>query len=912
MNANPARAKEIFVAALKRRPEQWDAYLEEVCAGDARLRQRVHDLLQAHARTGHFLEGPAPALVADFDGPSLSERPGTVIGPYKLLEEIGEGGFGVVFMAEQLHPVRRKVALKVLKPGMDTRPVVARFEAERQALALMDHPNIAHVLDGGETTGGRPFFVMELVRGVPITDYCDQNGLPPRERLGLFVSVCQAVQHAHQKGIIHRDLKPGNVLVTLHDGVPVVKVIDFGIAKALGQQLTDKTLFTSCAQMIGTPLYMSPEQAELSGLDIDTHSDIYSLGVLLYELLTGTTPFDKERVQAAGYDEMRRILREEEPPRPSARISTLGQAAATVSARRQSDPGRLRQLFRGELDWIVMKALEKDRNRRYESASAFAADVQRYLHDEPVLACPPSAWYRFRKFARRNKAGLATAVVAALAALAAVGGLAVSNALIRQEQTLTRGEKARAEEAQKLAEERAEQIRQDLEHLQAANTLLDRGRWEVVNRSSWDDAHAAFTQAIKLRPDHALAWVERGDLYTRLGLCDLAAADYDQEFALPEPHLALRWYQHALLRLHVGDADGYRRARRRIRERFGGTTNLPFACDLVRASALAPDPDDDGTEIVAVAQNIVADFPVSWFGLYLLGLAHYRAGQYEPAARRLRESLAAQTERTTKPIGPSVLAMAYHRLGQATEAQRELREAAQTLDRWAQERYQAPAGRPWVMHHGADGFWPVAWWDWVESWLFYREAKLLIDRTPPPDDPRLHVLRARALAGLRWSARADDEYAAALKLRPDDPAIRLEAHRNRGYSCIGSGRWREAAAEFARASELRPGDVYFWQFRAIAHLAAGDAGAYRQTCAAMAELFEKTDDAHTAGLVVYACALRGDALPDTARLVALARVAAPIYHLGTYVHGAALYRAGRYDEAVRCFEAAAKTYRPRP
>jgi tetratricopeptide (TPR) repeat protein len=320
------------------------------------------------------------------------------------------------------------VALKVLKPGMDTRQVVARFEAERQALALMDHPNIARVFDGGATPSGRPYFVMELVRGVPISEFCDQNRLTPRERLVLFLSVCRAVQHAHQKGIIHRDLKPSNALVARHETPPVAKVIDFGVAKALGQELTDKTLFTGVAQMVGTPLYMSPEQAGMSGLDVDTRSDIYSLGVLLYELLTGTTPFTKERFKGAGYDEMRRIIREEEPARPSARLSTLGQAAATVSANRGSDPRRLGQLLRGELDWIVMRCLEKDRNRRYESASALAADVERYLADEPVQACPPSAWYRFRKFARRNKGPMLTG--AALAALLALGAVCTSVGLV--------------------------------------------------------------------------------------------------------------------------------------------------------------------------------------------------------------------------------------------------------------------------------------------------------------------------------------------------------------------------------------------------------------------------------------------------------------------------------------------------
>jgi serine/threonine protein kinase/Tfp pilus assembly protein PilF len=331
------------------------------------------------------------------------EGPGTLIGPYKLLEQIGEGGFGVVFMAEQQHPIRRRVALKVVKPGMDTRQVVARFEAERQALALMEHPNIAHVLEGGETTTGRPFFVMELVRGVPITEFCDRHQLSVVRRLELFATVCEAVQHAHQKGIIHRDLKPSNVLVTLHDGTPLAKVIDFGVAKAMGQQLTEKTLFTNFAQMIGTPLYMSPEQAELSGLDIDTRSDVYSLGVLLYELSTGTTPFDRERMKTAAFDEIRRIIREEEPAKPSTRISTLRETASIATANRRSDPARLQRLLRGELDWIVMKCLEKDRTRRYETASVLARDIRRYLNGEPVEAGPPSASYRFRKLVHKHR-----------------------------------------------------------------------------------------------------------------------------------------------------------------------------------------------------------------------------------------------------------------------------------------------------------------------------------------------------------------------------------------------------------------------------------------------------------------------------------------------------------------------------
>ena len=354
--------------------------------------------------------------------PRHPRRPARSIGPYKLLEQIGEGGMGTVWMAQQTEPVKRLVAVKLIKAGMDSKQVIARFEAERQALALMDHPNIARVLDAGTTSAGRPYFVMELVKGVPITKYCDEHHLTPRQRLELFIPVCQAVQHAHQKGIIHRDLKPSNVLVALYDGKPVPKVIDFGVAKAAGQQLTDKTLVTGFGAIVGTLEYMSPEQAEINQLDIDTRSDIYSLGVLLYELLTGSTPFSRKELEKAGMLEMLRVIREEEPPKPSTQLSTA-EGLPTLAANRGTEPAKLTKLVRGELDWIVMKALEKDRNRRYETANGFAMDVQRYLADEPVQACPPSAGYRLRKFVRRNKGRVAASV--ALAAVLIAGGGAV-------------------------------------------------------------------------------------------------------------------------------------------------------------------------------------------------------------------------------------------------------------------------------------------------------------------------------------------------------------------------------------------------------------------------------------------------------------------------------------------------------
>lgn len=411
-------ARAVFLEAIELTDEaDRQRFVENQCRGDQRLRAKVLALLSAHQDPASLLENPLVAagnFATELHEPTqeenpLSEQSGSTIGPYKLLQEIGQGGFGVVYMAEQQEPVRRTVALKILKPGMDTREVIARFEAERQALALMDHPNIARVLDAGATDSGRPYFVMELVRGVPLTEFCDKNGFTPNQRLELFVMICQAVQHAHQKGVIHRDLKPSNVMVTLHDGKPVPKVIDFGIAKAISQKLTEKTLFTRYGQMIGTPQYMSPEQAEMSGLDVDTRSDIYSLGVILYELLTGTTPLQKEQICEAGYAEMLRLIQEQEAPKPSTRVSTLTDRLTVICEQRKTSERSLGSLLRGDLDWIVLRAIEKDRSRRYETANGLAEDVQRHLRGDTVTACPPTLVYKARKFVARYRRQVAVA-----------------------------------------------------------------------------------------------------------------------------------------------------------------------------------------------------------------------------------------------------------------------------------------------------------------------------------------------------------------------------------------------------------------------------------------------------------------------------------------------------------------------
>jgi eukaryotic-like serine/threonine-protein kinase len=421
-----------------------------------------------------------------------AEQVGAVIGSYKLMELIGEGGFGLVFVAEQQKPVRRRVALKVIKPGMDSQEVIRRFEAERQALALMDHLNIARVLDAGATDSGRPYFVMELVHGIPITEYCDRNRLTPRERLQLFVSVCRAVQHAHQKGIIHRDIKPSNVLVTLQDCSPVVKVIDFGVAKALHQPLTDRTIYTRFAQIVGTPLYMSPEQAEMSGLDIDTRSDIYSLGVLLYELLTGTTPFDKKRLSQAAYNELIRIIRDEEPPKPSTRLSRSTESLSAVAAQRKTEPARLSRIVRGDLDWITMKALEKDRTRRYETANGLARDIERYLNDEPVEAGPPGAGYRLWKFARKNRMALriAGAFVLLLVLGAAGSAWQAIRATVAEHNANT--QRDIAEKNEREASHAREQTQRERDHVAVVNQKLERTLGDLRHTLYVSDLNRAF------------------------------------------------------------------------------------------------------------------------------------------------------------------------------------------------------------------------------------------------------------------------------------------------------------------------------------------------------------------------------------------------------------------------------------
>lgn len=518
MSDLPNRDVEIFTVALQLPPDERSMYMDAACGGDEALRKKVEALLHTHDQVGDFLEAsPQKASIDARVEKSTGEKPGDRIGRYKLLQQIGEGGCGVVFMAEQEEPVHRKVALKVVKPGMDTKNVIARFEAERQALALMDHPNIAQVLDAGATENGRPYFVMELVRGTKITDYCDQSRMPTADRLELFIQVCNAVQHAHQKGIIHRDIKPSNILVaTSAEGKPLPKVIDFGIAKATnGFRLTDKTVFTSFEMLIGTPAYMSPEQAALTSLDVDTRTDIYSLGVLLYELLTGSTPFDTKVLLKSGLDEIRRVIREVDPARPSTRLSRMnGESLTVVAQHRGSEPPRLIRTIRGDLDWIAMKAMEKDRNRRYQTANGLALDVKRLLENEPVSACPPSKLYKFQKTVRRNRFLFTSLGI--IATLLVVSLIVVSASLAKERQS----------------RRKAEQVQQFLEEmLQGVGPNVALGRDTAILREILDQAVARLgTELTNQPPAEAELRSVIGSLYYQTG--QLQPAEEMQRAAL--------------------------------------------------------------------------------------------------------------------------------------------------------------------------------------------------------------------------------------------------------------------------------------------------------------------------------------------------------------------------------------------
>jgi tetratricopeptide (TPR) repeat protein len=886
MSADKVRA--IFVELISQvPPEQWDARLAELAGDDAELRARAAALLAAHRKADSFLEQPAQPLGKTVDAPAsrdsraaAEEVAGAVLaGRYKLLEEIGEGGMGAVWMAQQTEPVKRLVAVKLIKAGMDSKLVLARFEAERQALALMDHPNIAKVLEGGATASGRPFFVMELVKGVPLTKFCDEQRLTPRQRLELFIPVCQAIQHAHQKGIIHRDIKPSNVLVALYDGKPAPKVIDFGIAKASGQHLTERTLVTGFGAVIGTLEYMSPEQAERNQLDIDTRSDIYSLGVLLYELLTGTTPLEKKRLKEAAVLELLRLIREEEPPRPSTRLSESKESLPSISAQRHTEPAKLTKLVRGELDWIVMKALDKDRNRRYETANGFAMDVQRYLADEPVLACPPSAWYRFGKFARRNKGRLAVAagLFLALTVMAVSIGWAVRDRVARLE------EGARAELARRAEVER--QVRASWtaarallgeNNVPAARQKLAEGRVQLGNDRLALDSLAREIEAGEAdlnRFQEFLDLLNRAhDAETAPVLEAMVAIDGDRSTAVTpptpgtwgrRPAAAVPFLVQALGRYEILERDDWtttleggflsRDQAQQIR-RHAYEELLWLAHDLIIRQQGHRSGEDLSPQaaaqqaLVYLGKAETAQHPTQ--GLHALRARCHKA---------LGQQAAFQAERQRADQTPPTLAVDHYLRGLDAFEARQLAAGVQAFEaalRLEPTHYWSLMRLGECWSHFSRG--PE---DWVVAAGIFTGCIL-----KRPNHANAYSNRAWAYLQLRRSAEGLADSSRAIELDPNDKY----AWNNRGYAHSILGQQERALADYSRAIELDPKYAISWANRGSVYSILGQHEKAQADCSRAIELDSRHAPAwYTRGVAYDGLGQSDKAVADHSRAIEL-------------------------------------------
>jgi len=719
MNEALSREEELFDAARRiADASQRQSFLNSACDGDDALRVRIEKLLAASPQADHLFQtcisavrlAPDESEVAATNAPlAEGEIPGNWIGPYRIAAKMGEGGCGEVYLAEQQQPVRRRVALKIIKLGMDTRAVIARFNAERQALAMMDHPGIAKVFDAGATSAGRPYFVMELVSGLKITEFCDKAKLDLRGRLDLFTQVCHAIQHAHQKGVVHRDIKPSNILVAWQDGRPCPKVIDFGIAKATEDRLSDHTVLTAQSQLMGTPAYMSPEQADMSGLDIDTRSDVYSLGALLYELLTGRTPFDPKELTQSGMQELRRTICEKDPPCPSALLASLGgEDLAAVARARRMEPHKLVALIRGDLDCIAMKALEKDRGRRFQTANGLGADIQRFLDNEPISARPPSRVYQFGKLARRNRA-LFLGVAAVAAAL--IAGLAASMWLLRQETQARR----RAVEA----EQREASLRRDAEAREKITQAL-----MLLNEEKFGEAETIIDAlgAASVRPEAAGPLRLLGEWHALNGRLDLAAQKFEPLIQIDQAEgwdrATLDFLQAGVTFVQAGDLAAYGRFVQTGLKRFAGTTNLVVAERLLKISLLIPPGADTLRTLEPWAATAAQpmdgfddrEFRAAWRSVSL-ALFEYRRGHYAAALEWCRECILSTQYNAPRAATAQVIeALCLRRLGRNDEARQQL-----NLGRLAIERDIATPEPGTAL----GGF----WFDWFFARVLLREAE---------------------------------------------------------------------------------------------------------------------------------------------------------------------------------------------
>jgi serine/threonine protein kinase/Flp pilus assembly protein TadD len=858
------RVQGVFHAVAELPRAERAAALNRECGNDAELRRQVEALLQAH-------DDPAELPAADPEPTGAyvpPVEPGQAFaGRYKLRQKLGEGGMGIVFVADQTEPVQRRVALKIIRAGLDTHRLLARFEQERQALALMDHPNIAKVFDAGMDQAQRPYFAMELVKGLPLTKYCDDAKLSPRERLELFIPVCKAVQHAHQKGIIHRDLKPSNILVGLYDGPPVPKVIDFGVAKAIGPRLTEQSIYTEVGSLIGTLEYMSPEQAELNNLDIDTRSDIYALGVILYELLTGAVPFNRKELEKAGLAEMLRVIKEAEPPKPSTKLSHSG-ALPTIAAARHTEPKRLTALVRGDLDWIVMKALEKDRGRRYETANGFAMDVQRYLHDEPVVAGPPSARYRLRKFARRNKLALTIAGMFAAALLLGVALLSASTILISRSYTAER-------KARQQAEANFQRTRAAVDEFfttVSQSTLFDVPGLQPLRKELLESA-VRYYRNLAAEAGEDLS-VQAGFAAAHFRLAEVYFEVDQSNDSIREVDAGLDLVEH-LLQEHPADADLFRR--------IGG-----FWKGTRRMSWTARPPDDR-----AGAERTLNRFVQVW----------------ERLAAENHGLPAFQSDLATAYGSVGTLLGAYSRRGESIQSYRKSIALWESLVRANPEEpeykvalvqaYAATAAElsraGHVKSKEAENYLQRAMESWEEFAAQYpaahRYRAALVN---------VLLLRGYYCQNLAQLEHAIADFSKAIKLDPNN----ANTHFELGDACARLGRWDQAQAAMGKAAELDPGNHWYMFHAAVLQIRAGDLAGYRRVCQDMLKQFGDTRQPEVAERTAKTCLLVPDAVADLAPVLRLADRAVTgtekSSNFGYFVlaKGLAEYRAGRNAEAV--------------